>query len=154
MTDLKAIREEIEKAYISLEENGLVIGNLGKVTVCLEDGNVVEYPSGSDGLLCEKGEYAIRFHSDYVLALSCLNEDLPCITNQMASVLGGTISYSRKNGIKAQLLKNNGACCYGETLEEAILCCKVLEKAAKVYLTLSSFGNAYELSDEQIQKLK
>jgi len=88
MTDLKTIREEIEKAYICLEEHCLVIGNLGKVTVCLEDDNVVEYPSGSDASLCKKGEYAIRFHSDYVLVLSCLNEDSPCITNQMASVLG------------------------------------------------------------------
>ena len=72
---------------MSLEEHGLVIGNLGKVTVCQEDGSVVDILDNSDASLCEKGEYAIRFHSDYVLALSCLNEDSPCITNQMASVL-------------------------------------------------------------------
>ncbi len=135
--------DKIKEAYDRLEKEGYVIGDLGSVTVS-SDGSSVGYPQAFGG--CVSGEVMINMHAPYVLALSCLGEDLPCITHQMASVIGGKVTYSRESGLNAQLVANDGAVCYGKSLEEAVLCCKVLERAAMVYLTVAPFGDAKEVN--------
>lgn len=138
MKDLQTLKE----AYEGLEKEGYVIGELGAVTMCT-DGEVMGYPQAVGG--CVSGEVMINMHSPYVMALSCLGEDLPCITLQMLSVIGGKVSYSKESGINAMLVSNDGAVCYGKSIEEAVLCCKVLERAAMVYLTVAPFGDANEV---------
>lgn len=88
MKDLQTLKE----AYEGIEKEGYVIGELGAVTICT-DGEVVGYPQAVGG--CVSGEVMINMHSPYVMALSCLGEDLPCITHQMLSVIGGKVSYSK-----------------------------------------------------------
>lgn len=165
MRNSSDLQTEIRLAYEYLEDKGYVLGPLGKISVLLEDDTVLEY-SVKDGFVSTKIEkaeafasrkdvgFVINMHSPYTLALSVLNEPLPCITTQMASIIGGGVSYTYSSDVNAILLKNRGAYCYGNTLEEAVLCCKVLESAAMVYITLSSFGSANELTEKEISKYR
>lgn len=163
MRNSSDLQTEIRLAYEYLEDKGYVLGPLGKISVLLEDNTVLEY-SVKDGFVSTKIEkaeafasrkdvgFVINMHSPYTLALSVLDESLPCVTTQMAAVIGGNVSYTYSPDIKAILLKNRGAYCFGKTLEDAILCCKVLESAAMVYVTLAPFGSAKELTREEIEK--
>lgn len=163
MKNSSELQTKIKETYEHLEDKGYVIGQMGKISLRLEDNTILEYPvkNNFDIKKVEESEVfslkkdtnvVITMHAPHTLALSVLNEPLPCATAQMASVIGGNVSYTYSDNVKAILLKNRGAYCLGDTLEQAVLSCKVLESAATVYLTLTSFGNADELTEAEIKK--
>ena len=49
-------------------------------------------------------------------------------------------------GRNAALLANHGAVCIGRDIEEAILCCQVLEKACKSFIEAEFLGGAKEIN--------
>jgi L-fuculose-phosphate aldolase len=100
----------------------------------------------------------VHCHSDYACAASCLGAPIPPLIEEMSQLLGGGIPCTRRyvpagrhrelgeeaaaaiGSATAVLLKNHGPVCCGKDLEEALLACLVVEKAAKIFLALRGGG--------------
>lgn len=101
----------------------------------------------------------IHFHSTFAMAAAATGEDIPPLSEEMCQLIGGSIPITKhfvasekhlelgmeatrcigqKNGL---LLRNHGPVACGRTLDEAKVCCQVIEKSAQMYLMLrnSSF---------------
>lgn len=92
----------------------------------------------------------IHVHSPYTSTLAAARKELPPILDDVAQLIGpsvrvadyalsGTEKIVRKTmralrGRMAALMANHGAICLGRDLEEAYLCCQVLEKGCKAYI--------------------
>jgi L-ribulose-5-phosphate 4-epimerase len=93
-------------------------------------------------------------HSECACAVSSSGVSIPPLIEEMSQLLGGGIPCTRTyvpagrhlelgqaaaeaiGGGNALLLKNHGPVCCGRDLEEALLVCLVVEKAAKIFLSL------------------
>ena len=96
----------------------------------------------------------VHCHSTYATAVAAAGADIPPILEEVSQLVGDgvrcTKEYVRageheKLGEQAAafiydnlavLLLNHGPVCCGKDLAEAMLCCKVVEKAATIYLAL------------------
>ena len=96
----------------------------------------------------------IHCHSTYAAAVSAAGVDIPPFLEEITQLVGDGIRCSKeyvrageheKLGEQAaafiyenaaMLLKNHGPVCCGKDLAEAMLCCKVVEKAAQIFLAL------------------
>lgn len=99
----------------------------------------------------------VHSHSVHAIALSLIASELPPITEEMEHGLGGPVPVApyapagsvelaeqaaqilRKKGCKGLLLARHGVVGLGMGLEEALLVCRLVERAAQIYL-LSSLG--------------
>ena len=94
----------------------------------------------------------IHAHTPYAMAASAgENSEVPCLTEEMSQLLGGGIpitgeyipagqhqrlgeiaarTIGNRNGV---ILRNHGAVAAGRNLEEALLACRVIEKACMIY---------------------
>jgi len=97
----------------------------------------------------------VHCHSEYACAVSSSGRSIPPLIEEMSQLLGGGIPCTRTyvpagrhlelgqeasetiGGGNALLLRNHGPVCCGRDLDEALLVCLVVEKAAKIYLSLS-----------------
>ena len=100
----------------------------------------------------------IHVHSPYTSTLAAARKELPPILDDVAQLIGpsvrvadyalsGTDKIVRKTmralrGRMAALMANHGAICLGRDLEEAFLCCQVLEKGCKAYIEAEFLGGA------------
>jgi len=98
----------------------------------------------------------VHCHSTYASAVSAAGADIPPFLEEISQLVGDgvrcTKEYVRageheKLGEQAAafiyenlavLLLNHGPVCCGKDLAEAMLCCKVVEKAATIYLALET----------------
>ena len=112
----------------------------------------------------------IHMHSQYAMACSARAEGVPVISEEMCQLIGGSIPISsefvpsdmhKKLGevvsksvtkSNAVLIRNHGPICFGSTLEEARLCCQVVEKNCHMYLMLLAAGDLQTLSDETVER--
>ena len=96
----------------------------------------------------------IHAHSPYAMAAAATGEGIPPISEEVCQMIGGAIPITsrfvpsekhlelgeeatRSIGDKnALLIRNHGPVCCGRTLEEAKVCCQVVEKAAQIYLLI------------------
>ena len=148
------------------------------VTIDLE-GNVVEgFRSPTTEKEVHRNIYIARkdvgaivhFHPKYGTAMCAQDEGIPCITEEMSQLLGGSVpitpKYVRageheKLGIiaaetigkkNAVLLRNHAPVCCGKDLDEAITCCQVVEKSALIFLSLKAANlNIQKIPDELVE---
>ena len=110
----------------------------------------------------------IHAHSVYAMAAAARNEGVPVISEEMCQLLGGPIPLSHHfvpshehaelgrvvtdsvTDANAILIRNHGPMCFGHDLEEAKICCLLVEKACKMYLHLLAAGGTQILSAEHI----
>ena len=97
----------------------------------------------------------VHCHSTYASAVSAAGVDIPPFLEEISQLIGDGICCTKEyvrageheklggqaaafiHENAAVLLKNHGPVCCGDNIAEALLCCKVVEKAAEIYLALN-----------------
>jgi len=110
----------------------------------------------------------VHCHSTYATAVSAAGVDIPPILEEVSQLVGDGVKCTKdyvrageheKLGEqaaalifdnKAVLLLNHGPVCCGKDLTEAMLCCKVVEKAATIYLALEKGLKAQVIPAEAV----
>ncbi len=110
----------------------------------------------------------IHTHSPYGMAAACRNEGIPAFSEEICQLIGGPIpltdhfvpSAQHKElgrvttesvtGANAILIRNHGPMCFGRTLEEAKVCCQILEKSCKIYMHLLAAGSHTVIADKDV----
>ena len=100
----------------------------------------------------------IHVHSACAMAVAAAGESIPPLSEEMCQLIGGEIPITgrfvpsekhlelgeeatRSIGDKnALLIRNHGSVACGHTLEEAKVCCQVVEKSAQIYLAVRNGG--------------
>ncbi len=113
----------------------------------------------------------IHTHSKFATVFAVLRKEITAVTEENAQLFGGAVPVAAyalpgtrelafnavqalgENGY-AVLLANHGAVCTGETLPEAFLRCRVLERSAEILLWSSLLGLPFHLSREEVQLLR
>ncbi len=139
------------------------------VEVSLKDGSYTGgKPSSERNLHIEiyntrKGIHGIvHNHASHSSTVAAARREVPPILDDLVQIVGprvrvadyalpGTKKLVRKTikalkGCNAALLANHGAICIGRDIEEAILCCQVLEKACKSLIEAEFLGGAKEIN--------
>lgn len=112
----------------------------------------------------------IHMHSTYAMAAAARNFGVPVISEEMCQMIGGAIPLSSRfvpsdmhnelgtvvsdsvTDVNAILIRNHGPMCFGKDLEEAKVCCQVVEKSCKMYLHLLAAGGMQTVSDENVKR--
>ena len=100
----------------------------------------------------------IHVHSPHASTLAAARRELPPVLDDVAQLIGPNVRVaeyalpSTKKIVKktmralrgrmAALMANHGAICLGRDLEEAFLCCQVLEKGCKAFIEAEFLGGA------------
>ena len=110
----------------------------------------------------------IHTHSPYAMTCAARNEGVPVISEEMCQLLGGPIPLSYQfvpshehaelgrvvtqsvTDVNAILIRNHGPMCFGRTLEEAKVCCQIVEKSCQIYLQLLASGGMQTISPENV----
>lgn len=116
---------------------------------------------------CPEAQAIIHTHSIYASALAAMRKPVPAIIEDIVQIIGGRVhcaeyalpgtqeladnAVKAMNGRKAVLLANHGAVCWGKSLEDALIVCEILEKAAQIAIICQSCGGAVELSNEDAE---
>ena len=116
---------------------------------------------------CAEAKAIIHTHSIYASALAAMRKPVPAIIEDIVQIIGGRVNCAEYalpgtqeladnavaalNGRKAVLLANHGAVCWGKSLEDALIVCEILEKAAQIAIICQSCGGAVELSNEDAE---
>lgn len=111
----------------------------------------------------------IHTHSPYAMAAAALADGIPPISEEMCQLLGGGIPLSTRfvpserhvelgevvtdslGAGNAVLIRNHGPVCCGASLEEAKVCCQVVEKSAKMYLHMGGAHQINRVPDEWVE---
>ena len=110
----------------------------------------------------------IHMHSPYAMMAEARNEGVPVISEEMCQLLGGAIPISSEfvpsdmheklgevvsacvDDTNSILIRNHGPICFGKTLNEARVCCQVVEKSCKMYIHLLAAGGIQTISEENV----
>jgi len=100
----------------------------------------------------------VHVHSPHASTLAAAHRELPPILDDLAQLIGPGVrvadyalpstqkivrtTMKALKGRMAALMANHGAICLGRSLDEAFLCCQVLEKGAKAFIEASFLGEA------------
>ena len=100
----------------------------------------------------------IHVHSPHASTLAAARRELPPILDDIAQLIGPSVRVAdyalpstkkivratirALRGRMAALMANHGAICLGRDLEEAFLCCQVLEKGCKAFIEAEFLGGA------------
>ncbi len=103
----------------------------------------------------------IHVHSPHASTMAAARRELPPILDDIAQMIGPSVRVAdyalpstkkivRKTmqalkGRMAAIMANHGAICLGRSLDEALLCCQVLEKGCKAFIEAEFLGGAKEL---------
>jgi L-fuculose-phosphate aldolase len=103
----------------------------------------------------------IHVHSPHASTLAAARHELPPILDDIAQLIGPSVrvadyalpstkkivreTMKALKGRMAAIMANHGAICLGRTLDEALLCCQVLEKGCKAFIEAEFLGGAKEL---------
>lgn len=111
----------------------------------------------------------IHTHSENAMACCAVPDGIPPISEEMAQIIGGGIPVSQKfipsekhellgeevsrciGDVNAILIKNHGPVCLGRNLEEAKLCAQVVEKSAKMYLSIRMQGEVNVIEEKWVK---
>jgi len=112
----------------------------------------------------------VHTHSTYASALAVAGKPLPPILEDQVQLAGGEVPvarYARAGteelaaavaetlvGVNAAMLANHGLVGLGRTVEEALLVCMVVEKAARVYAISTLFGQVNVLPGDDVKILR
>lgn len=104
----------------------------------------------------------IHTHSMNASTVAAARRDVPPILDDLAQIIGPGVRVAEYalpstkklvratmkalKGRNAALLANHGAICLGRTLEEAFLCCQVLEKGCKAFIEAEFLGGAKSIN--------
>jgi len=109
----------------------------------------------------------IHHHAAWSSVFACAHRPIPVITDDMAMVVGGEVRcapympagrhHELAQAVRAAigpdaqavLMSNHGTICGGRTLEEAVLCCQFVEKAAMIFLLGQQLGGVQPLAEAQ-----
>jgi L-fuculose-phosphate aldolase len=98
----------------------------------------------------------VHSHSPYASTAACMHQDIPCLLEDMAQIIGevrwapyvpgerhvelgvGAAAYLKDSNVV--LLANHGPVCCGRDLREAVVVNQVLEKSAMAFLWMSAIG--------------
>jgi L-fuculose-phosphate aldolase len=112
----------------------------------------------------------VHTHSPYASIIACAQRALPVVVEDMAQIIGGTVhcapytpggrhhelaeavTSALGDEAMAVLLANHGVLAGGRTLEEAMTACRVLEKAALLYLHAEMLGGCYRIPDAAVRE--
>ncbi len=112
----------------------------------------------------------IHTHSPNAMACCALDSAIPVFSEEMCQLLGGEIPISKRfvpsdshvelgkvasesiGDHNALLLRNHGPVCVGRNLQEALVCCQIVEKTAQIYLNLLQSGQKINFLDEETVK--
>lgn len=110
----------------------------------------------------------IHMHSPYAMAAAAQESDIPPISEEMCQLLGGGIPLSSRvvpsekhvelgqvitdsiGSANAVLIRNHGPVCCGTDLEEAKICCQIVEKSAQIYLQLKASGQMNVIEEKWV----
>lgn len=100
----------------------------------------------------------IHVHSPHASTLAAARRELPPILDDVAQLIGPSVRVAdyalpstkkivrvtmrALRGRMAALMANHGAICLGRDLNEAFLCCQVLEKGCKAFIEAEFLGGA------------
>ncbi len=100
----------------------------------------------------------VHNHASHSSTVAAARREVPPILDDMAQIVGPSVRVAKYalpstkrlvrhtvkalKGRNAALLANHGAICIGRDIEEAILCCQVLEKACKSLIEAEFLGGA------------
>lgn len=114
----------------------------------------------------------VHYHPKYASAMCAVNEEIPAFTEEMTQLIGGSIPITpeyirageherlgaaaakylgQKNAV---MLRNHAPVCCGENLDEALVCCQVVEKSALCYLALRGADIQIQLIPEKMIALE
>ena len=111
----------------------------------------------------------IHTHSPSAMAAAAIEGGIPPISEEMCQLLGGGIPLSSRfvpserhvelgqvvtdslGDANAVLIRNHGPICCGSSLEEAKVCCQVVEKSAKMYLHIRSCADIQVIEDQWVR---
>ncbi|KJS15652.1 MAG: aldolase [Peptococcaceae bacterium BRH_c4b] len=112
----------------------------------------------------------VHTHSIYASSLAVAREPIPPILEDMAQLVGsgvpvagyaraGTMEMALKaaEGIShsnAVLLANHGVVGVGRSLDEALMVCQIVEKAAQIYILSKLAGSPHVLPDVEVKELR
>lgn len=112
----------------------------------------------------------VHCHSEYACAVSSTGRSIPPLIEEMSQLLGGEIpctgayvpagrhielaeiTVAALGDKMAVLLRNHGSVCCGKDLEEALLVCLVVEKAAKMFTALEKNLEPVPIPEEFVEK--
>lgn len=108
----------------------------------------------------------VHTHSVFASACAVAHKNIPSIIEDLVQLVGGSVDVAEyalpgtellaQNIVKALgnknavLMANHGVVGCGQTLDEAMLACELVEKAAQIYIYANQIGGAQLLSDEDI----
>ncbi len=111
----------------------------------------------------------IHTHSPYAMAAACREEGIPPFSEEICQLIGGPIPLTHHFVPSAQhkelgrvttdsvteanaiLIRNHGPMCFGRSLEEAMVCCQILEKSCKIYLHLLAAGSHTVVPEQDVK---
>lgn len=111
----------------------------------------------------------IHMHSPKAMAMCARDGGVPVISEEMCQIIGGAIPLTKEfvpseehvklgdmviksmTESNAILIRNHGPVCIGRTLEEAKICCLVVEKNCGIYLDLLASGRFNEIPEEFVK---
>lgn len=108
----------------------------------------------------------VHTHSTFASALAVARKSIPPIIEDLIQLAGGSIDVSdyalpgtpelAQNTVNAlgqknaALMANHGVIGCGQSLEEAMTACELVEKAAQIYLYANQLGGAHVLGDKDV----
>lgn len=112
----------------------------------------------------------IHVHSINASACAAAQVEIPCIMEDMASMVGGPVKVARyaisgseelgQNAVEALadrnavLLANHGVVAVGRDLSEAFRTCLIVEKSAEIFLKARILGNPVPLAESEVKFLR
>lgn len=104
----------------------------------------------------------VHVHSQNASTVAAARREVPPILDDMAQLIGPTVrvapyalpstkkivrvTVKALRGRMAALMANHGAICLGRDLEEAFVCCQVLEKACRAFIEAEFMGGAKSIN--------
>ena len=164
-----------ETGYIYLTPSGMPYDTINEDDICVldKDGNVIE---GKRKPSVEKMLHVLIYqnrkdvnailhtHPLSSTVFAVLHKDIPCVTDEMAQAIGGSVKCAEYalpgsmelagNCLKALgssmavLLANHGAVCLGRNMKECFKVATVLETSADIYQKALAIGQPQEISKE------
>ena len=104
----------------------------------------------------------VHHHAAHSSTVAAAQREVPAILDDLAQIVGPSVRVAdyalpstkklvRKTvaalkGRNAALMANHGAVCVGRDLDQAILCCEILEKACRSFIEAEFLGGAKEIN--------